>query len=335
MNSRIIELFELLVKQTIQELNTSKTTKEKTANRFRLLNTQNVLEIIKNYPQQIKSGDDLSMIKGVGKGSVERINEIIKTGSLKEIKSTKKYDKYAKHIAELEQVFGIGTNKAFELVTKNKIKTVQELKDAYKNKKIELTRQIVVGLKYHGLYMTGIPRSEMDKINKLIQRETSMVDPELSSTLCGSFRRGKPFSNDVDVLVSHPSIKTKKDVVSKKNFMRMLIKRLKKIGFILDDLTFDKYTTKYMGFCRLGENPVRRMDIYYTSKDSYPAALLHLTGSAKFNQMTRGLAVDLGYTLNEYGLFKIDNNKKKKIDAPSEAAILKKLGLDYVSPDKR
>jgi DNA polymerase beta len=335
MNDTIITEFEKLIKQIKYDIDHSTSRTEQTSNRFRLKNTQTVLQIIKDYPNKIKNGSEIAHLKGVGKGSIERIDEILKTGKLSEIRSQTKYKKYVTQMAELEQIFGIGTKKAYELVKYHKIKSVDDLKKAYKSKKIDLTQQIIVGLKYHGKYKKNILRSEMDLINILVHKNITKVDPNLKGEICGSYRRQKLTSNDVDILLYHPKIKSKRQLLEMPNLLIKFIKQLKKIGFILDDLTFDNYTTKYMGFCKLGDNPVRRIDVYYTPFESYPATLLHLTGSANFNQKTRALAIELGYTLNEYGLYKVNQDTKTKINTTSEKDILEKLGLEYVPPDKR
>ena len=49
----------------------------------------------------------------------------------------------------------------------------------------------------------------------------------------------------------------------------------------------------------------------------------------------RRLAEQLGYLLNEYGLYKLDKDTKKRIKIRSEEDVFKVLGMDYLTPDKR
>ena len=82
--------------------------------------------------------------------------------------------------------------------------------------------------------------------------------------------------------------------------------------------------------------PVRRIDIMYTPHNYYYTALLHFTGSGEFNRKLRDLAIELGYTLSQLGLYVVKNGKKvKQIHIKSEQDIFEKLGLEYVPPDKR
>ena len=66
--------------------------------------------------------------KGIGKGTISRIDEILETGKLEEIKLKKTILKNEEYINELEQVFGIGRKKAYELVNKYGIKSIAQLK---------------------------------------------------------------------------------------------------------------------------------------------------------------------------------------------------------------
>jgi DNA polymerase IV len=49
-----------------------------------------------------------------------------------------------------------------------------------------------------------IPRAEVEEIGALVQAHLDAVQPGCVSTICGGYRRGKPESNDVDVIISHP-----------------------------------------------------------------------------------------------------------------------------------
>lgn len=338
LNEKLVKEFEKLVEQIKIQIDTAPTTKEYMTNSFRLKQITNSLEIIKKFPKEIKSSEDLKDIKGIGKGTKSRIDEILKTGRLKEVKLKESEKKYAQNIEELQKIFGIGHKKAFELVTEYGIKSIDALKKAYNDGIIELNDQIVIGLRYYDIYKQNIPRSEIDKMNVYLDKKSKEVDKLLSITICGSYRRGKPTSNDIDVLITHPKIKTKLQLISNDNYLLKFVKKLKDDKFILDDLTDKDFEIKYMGYCKYKNKedyPVRRIDIRYIPYESYPASLQYFTGSANFNQKIRTVAIQLGYLLNEYGLYKLVNGKKKKIKLESEKDIFDKLGLEYLPPEKR
>jgi len=337
LNKQIIDQFELLIEQIKHDIDVAPTRKDSLRHSFRLKQIKNALDVIKKYPKKIESGKQLTGYAGIGKGTITRIDEILSTGKLKEISIKKKHKDVEKYIDELEQVFGIGRKKAYELVTKYGIKSIADLKKAHMAGKIELTDQMMISLKHHNNYKQSIPRSEMDQVNILIQKLIPEVDPKLEGRICGSYRREKPTSNDIDILITHPDIITKKQLLnSKSNYLRLFVQKLKDEKFILDDLTHENYETKYMGYCRLRlDYPTRRIDIYYIPYESYYAALLHLTGSGNFNRKMRLLAGNLGYKLNEYGLFKIKNGKMARVKVNSEKDIFDELGMDYIEPKDR
>lgn len=74
-----------------------------------------------------------------------------------------------------------------------------------------------------------------------------------------------------------------------------------------------------------------QVDIRFLPKESYGAALLYFTGSKDFNVMMRKKAIEMGYLLNEYALFKDGEYYKGE----SEEGIFEALGMKYVEPEKR
>lgn len=67
--------------------------------------------------------------------------------------------------------------------------------------------------------------------------------------------------------------------------------------------------------------------------ESYYSALLYFTGSGSFNKKMRSVAINAGYLLNEYGLFKRDT--KKMIKVKSEKDIFDILNMEYLEPQFR
>ena len=65
--------------------------------------------------------------------------------------------------------------------------------------------------------------------------------------VCGSYRRGKETSHDIDLLLCDPKLLTMDDV-KQSNRLYKIIKKLKKNNLITDDITSENVKTKYMGF---------------------------------------------------------------------------------------
>ena len=338
-NSVIIQEFAKLIEQIKSEIDTAPDKSTRIKHMYRLKQIKNVAKILETYGDEITSGSQLVDIKGIGSGTVNRIDEILKKGKLAEIDTANIRDvkNVIEQIDELQQVIGIGPNAARHIVVDYKIKSVDELKNAYKDGKIKLNDNILMGLKYHGIYEQSIPRTEMTKIDKYLHVCSQKIDRKLLLVICGSYRRLRMTSNDIDCMLVHPSVVTKKDMSEKKNYLNLFVHNLITRDFIVDSLTDPDSPTKYMGFCKLDDkHKVRRLDVRYVPYESYYTALLYFTGSGEFNQKMRMLASAKGYTLNEYGLYKIRKDKSlKNIAITSEEQVFEILGMEFLSPENR
>lgn len=331
-NKEIIKWFEFLVRQ-IEFYVDVKTGKDKLIYSYKLKSISEALDVIRKIKFKIKSGSDVKDYKGIGKGTIDRIDEILNTGKLSEIKDADISGQHLDYVDELMKVFGIGRIKAYELYTKYNIKSLAELKDAVKKGKIELPEIISKGLEYVDKIEVSIPRSEMDdNYSKLIMIGIK-TDPNMDVRVCGSYRREKQVSNDIDVILSHPDIITN-DHAKKSSIMKKFIDTLKKEKHIIESLTSENVHTKYMGIFRLNPKlPLRRIDIRFIPQESYYTALLYFTGSGDFNRRMRGVALSMGYTLNEYRL--LNDKTGKPINVESEKDIFDKLNMEYLQPKDR
>ena len=345
MNIEIITEFEKLVSfitEEIDKLQSLKDLKKVTSNQFRLRQIKNVLSILKKYPVKITidNYNELGNIQGIGKGSLDRIKEILQTGKLSEIDGfidTAKEKK--KTIEDLESVVGIGHVNALDFYNQG-IKSVKDLINKIDKGKIEVNDKIQLGLKYYGKFQGNIPRKEIDKVNKIFNDIINKINKKLKENdqyiyeFCGSYRREKDTSGDIDVLISK-----KGSIDSDFNYLDNIIKLLKKPikknndkPLLIDDITDKNIHTKYMGFCKYKENPPRRIDIRFIPYESYFSALLYFTGSAELNKQMRNIAKSKNLKLSEYGLFK-SNGDKIKIE--SERDVFDALDMEYLLPRLR
>lgn len=351
LNIKLIQEFSRLVKLIQHDIDKAKednNTKLATVNTFRLKNTKNALAIIKKYPKEISINNlsEFAELPGIGKNTVERIVEILKNGKLKELENFEdKTDENEKIIEELESIVGVGRTTALEFINLG-IKSVKDLKKKIKNGEIEVNDKIALGVKYYGKFLGDIPRKEITKIEKLIKKEVNKINKEYKLNednkyifeICGSYRREKDTSGDIDVLLS--KLGTLMDQQDNINHLDRLIKQLKKPikgndnnPLLVDDITDKNYETKYMGFAKYKDNPFRRIDIRYVAYDVYPSALLYFTGSATLNKNMRQIAKKMGYKLSEYGLTKISDGSRIPIE--TEYDVFKFLKIEYLVPRLR
>lgn len=284
--------------------------------------------VIKELDFEIKSVDQVKGLPYIGEGIRRRISEILKTGTLSELTDD---------TSELLSVLGIGKSKAKELSSQG-ITTVSQLRKAAKSGQVKLTRAQTLGLKYYKKLRGNIPRSEIKIMEKILYRCTKR--PNVHIILCGSYRRGKETSNDIDVLMWTDDVKTLSQIEDPKtrDALDEYVYCLEASHLLMEPINED-YSTLYMGFAWLGDRPIRRIDIRWIPKNSLPAAMLYFTGPYELNQHMRRIAKSKGMLLNEHGLYKLKKVKghEIKVEVPikTEADIFKALGMDYLEPSER
>lgn len=332
-NRPIVEEFEKLRRQIRFDMDHTRDRSQRMSNTFRLQVIDKVIDVVSKFPTKIESVDQLKGIKGIGKNTLKRIGEILETGKLGEIKSEVVTQSYLDIVEDLSEVFGIGRQLAYRLFRKYGVRSVDELKSLHEAGKVELPDVVVKGLKYHGIAKGKIPRVEIEEMDDYLHEVLLRIDPELFGIICGSYRRMATHSGDVDMLLVHPSVRTITSKLKMKvNYLETFLQHLRQDQFLVESLTAEDVTTKYMGLCRWKECPIRRIDIRFVPYDSYYTAILYFTGPKNFNRNMRRLAISLGYTLNEYAL--VDENGLR-IPINSEKDAFDVLGMEYVPPEKR
>ncbi len=272
----------------------------------------------------ITSLEDLMPLRGKAKdgGSIyQRAVEIFETGTcavLEEMKDDK--DVWAAYDVFLE-LHGVGPAMAYELAADG-LRTIEDLKKAVAEGKITLNKTQTIGLTYHDNIQTRIPREEMLE-HEAVLKEVAVKAGCPVTDIVGSFRRGRPDSGDIDMLLCSTDSK----------MLDAMVETLTKGHYIREKLAHGAH--KFMGICKLGKLPFRRLDILLTPPEEYGYALLYFTGSQKFNILVRQHALTLGYTLNEHRLAPIEAKAKPIPVLRTEAEILAFLGIKYVRPQDR
>jgi DNA polymerase/3'-5' exonuclease PolX len=268
------------------------------------------------------TSENLLKVKGIGQKIVEKVNEILLTGTCKMYDSIKDY-KDPREV--FMKIHGVGPAKANQL-TKLGITTIEELKN-HMNIDELLNNTQMKGLKYYEHILERIPRKEIVEHESYIKDQLNSIDSSAELSVVGSYRRGAADSGDIDVLIRSPvGLHNTNSIYTK------FIETLVKTGYLVEELSMGP--KKYMGICKYGDN-YRRIDIMFTKPDEYPFAILYFTGSKDFNVSMRADLMSKGMTLNEYSLK--DNETKKKVNHKfvTEKEIFDYIGLEYVEPENR
>jgi DNA polymerase (family 10) len=139
-------------------------------------------------------------------------------------------------------------------------------------------------------------------------------------TPAGSLRRGRETVGDLDLLVTGHCCASEdqrnrviEEILNFPGILEVLAKGENKVSFRL----------------RSG----LQVDVRLLPPDSFGAALQYFTGSKNHNVSLRQRALRQGYTLNEYGLARVEDNQH--VAGKTEEEIYQKLGLSFIPPELR
>ena len=273
------------------------------------------------FKEPITEVAQLKSLRGIGNTILTKLQEYVDTGTLVVLEKAKTNPMFI-----FIDVYGIGPKKASELVKKHNVKTIAELR----KRQDELLNDVQKkGLKYYEDILKRIPRKEIDLYEKELKKIfDSVKNKDSSFQIMGSYRRGSSDSGDIDICISDSG----DDVELFNRFIDALIEKKMLIEVL------SRGNTKSLGVSRLGKKPARRIDFMFTKHKELAFALLYFTGSKEFNTVMRKRALDLGYSMNEHGLYKMTNGKKGlKLDThfPTEKSVFDFMGMVYKGPTER
>ncbi|KAF5284918.1 hypothetical protein FQA39_LY16873 [Lamprigera yunnana] len=301
--------------------------KNVTRNVYKYTAYRKAASALASWPCRITSGKEARTLNGVGDKIGKKIDEFLATGKLQKLENIHN-DSASTAINLLTRVSGIGPAKARQLVDSN-IKTLDDLR----NNLDKLNHHQIIGLRYFHDFEMKIPREEIEEVEKILRSQMLELDAEYKVTICGSYRRGKLESGDIDTLVTHSAFTSKS--TCKDDLLRGIVEKLEKFGLVTERLSLGK--TKFMGACKLRDRPTRRLDIRLTPHEQYYCSILYFTGSDLFNKEMRAHAQDAGFILNEYTLRPLGSTgvPGEPLEINSEEDIFDCIGFPYKSPEER
>ena len=289
--------------------------------RFRINTYRRVARIISDMPTDVETmlaTGQLAKIPGVGKSSLAKIEEFVKTGAITAHRQL--LAKIPPSLLELLTIPGMGPKGVKAVYENLKVTTIAKLKRAIKSgslaqlpgfgdkKAAAITKGIEFLEKSTGRIRLDQAQEAADLVTGFLRNLASIqrIQP------AGSLRRRAETIGDVDILVA-----------AKKG--KQIIQAFTQARFVQEVLAAGP--TKGSAIIQTATCPVH-VDVRVVAKESFGAAAQYFTGSKQHNVRLREIAVKAKLKLNEYGLFKAD----KIIAGPVEEEIYKKLGLDYIDP---
>lgn len=296
--------------------------------RFRINSYRKVARVIGDIPTDVESllaTGELAKVPGIGKSSLAKIEEFIKTGAIGAYRQL--LEKIPPELPELLTIPGIGPKGVKAVYEQLKVTSIDELKKAIDSGAVaELPG---FGDKKAAVIARGI--EFLEKSTGRIRLDQALEAAELVSEFllelsgihqiqtAGSLRRRVETIGDVDILVTAKKSKEPDEAGGR------IIQAFTDAGFVREILAAGP--TKGSAIIQALTTPVH-VDVRVVPKESFGAAAQYFTGSKAHNIRLREIAVKAKLKLNEYGLFK----GEKMIAGPAEEEIYQKLGLDYIRP---
>jgi len=278
------------------------------------------IEALEEDISKMASEDRLTEIPGIGDSVAKKIQEILRTGELSYL--SKLRSQIPEGLLQIISIPDVGPKTAMLLYKELGIENLEQLRKAAEEHKLRDIKGF--GEKSEEKILQGMKTLESKGRRMLLGEAypvaTAYVEYLKSRgsadmvSLGGSLRRGKETVGDIDILVGDES----PEEVMESFVNYPLVKDVLMRG-----------PTKSSVVLKSG----LQVDIRVVDAESWGAALIYFTGSKDHNVVIRGIGVQLGLKLNEYGLFERDSGKL--IAGAQEGDVYKALGLRWMPPELR
>jgi DNA polymerase (family X) len=265
---------------------------------------------------------ELAEIPGIGKSSLAKIEEFVKTGRITTHEEL--LQRVPPTLPKLLDIPGIGPKGVKAVYENLQVANVDELKQAIDDGLVATLPGF--GEKKAATIRKGIEFMEAStgriRLDQALDAAGVVLDylknlPGIDRMeVAGSTRRRAETIGDVDILVT---AKGDGDAAEK------TIAAFTEAPFV--ERVLGKGDTKGSAIIET-ESASVQVDVRVVPPESFGAALQYFTGSKAHNVRLRQIALKAKCKLNEYGLFKGD----EQIAGATEEEIYAKLGLDFVSP---
>ncbi len=262
--------------------------------------------------------DRVGEIPGIGKALAAKIAEYLETGQVQAYEKLKA--EVPEGLVEIMRIQGVGPKTTKLLYDRLDISTVEDLKKAAESGRLAGVKGL--GPKKAENILRGIELREAYKRRAILGRALPIAEglvaylraraPVNQIAVGGSLRRMRETIGDIDILAtSKAPAEVMLAFVGMPEVQEVLLQGETKSSVILSD--------------------GMQADLRVLDTECYGAGLLYFTGSKDHNIKLRSLAISLGMRLNEYGVFRGD----EQVAGATEAEAYKALGLPYIEPELR
>lgn len=262
----------------------------------------------------------LDSIPGIGKTLVDKAKVLVETGSLPQLEKLRR--EVPEVVLSMARIPGLGAKKAAVLHQELKLKTLDDLRRACEQDAVKVlkgfgakTQQVILeGLEIAEAAAERIYWAKGDQLANDIADHMGLCDAIERMEWAGSYRRGRETVGDLDLLVVASDRKQAMDQFE---------------SFPGRSQTILRGETKVS--IRVGK--AFQVDLRLVDDSEFGAAMQYFTGSQAHNVHVRRLAKQKGLKVNEYGVFRIDD--ESRIAGASEQDVYQAIGLPWIPPELR
>ncbi|MHC1610513.1 MAG: DNA polymerase/3'-5' exonuclease PolX [Candidatus Methanospirareceae archaeon] len=260
---------------------------------------------------------ELKKIPGIGEGIAKKIVEIAETGDCKRHIELRR--EVPVELLELLAIPRVGPKTIARLHRELGITKIEDLERAVRAHALEslpgfgrkVEENILKGIEQYRSYQGRVLLSEALPYAESIVNELKKLDAVEQILIAGSLRRMRETIGDIDILVVS---KRPRDVMdaftSLEDVEEVIAKGEKKSSVIIKGIN---------------------VDLRVVDAASFGAAAHYFTGSKHHNIRIRELGMKSGLKINEYGIFRGD----EQIGGEREEDVFASVGLPYIPPELR
>jgi DNA polymerase (family 10) len=260
----------------------------------------------------------LESLPGIGKGIAKHIRDLVSSGHTEELDELQK--KYPGDVVSFTELQGLGPKRVKTLFDALGIRTRAALEKAAKagelrdlpgfGEKVEqnVLKALATASQWSGRMLLATAWPLAHALAERVRALEGVTQVELA----GSFRRRRESVGDLDLLVCGGDA-------------AQVMKAFTTHESVADVLGHGDTKSSVRLTSGL------QADLRVVPEASFGAALLYFTGSKEHNIELRKLAIDKGWSLNEYGL----THGERAVAARTEQDVYRALGLAWIPPELR
>jgi DNA polymerase (family 10) len=293
---------------------------------FRIRSYRNGASAIESYPERVEDilkdpQRKITDIQGIGKSLATAIQEIVTRGSFE--RRDLLLTKYPPTALELLKIQGLGPKTIALLWEHYRVSTIDDLERICQEQKLRLLPRLGAKLEEKVLRSIAQYRKRSgrfllnfaDELAGEFVAYLAEVPGVAKVTPAGSLRRGKETVGDLDLLVTGPAPEA-----ALERFVRH-----PRVNEVLG-------RGPNKASAKVGLQSIQ-VDLRALPSEDYGAALMYFTGSKEHSISLRSRCLKMGYSLSEYGLFRLEG--ETRVAGKTEEEIYKKLGLAWIPPELR